>query len=237
MLLGLRYSISSGLVLALACSVKIIPLIFLPAFLLYSFRASFFKKFLCGFGLGFVGLFALPFIWLGAEAVQNIFLYSSFRSFWGIPGFLMLAEVNSDAAVFDRLSTLYVPIGKLLIIAGILLQCTIMRTSSLLAICAASYAVFAVFAPGFAVQYLTLGVALLCAVKPLSSGISLGILGGAMAIASYSHFLVSIHPLTSNHTGSDPKLVVFFSFLCWIVLAQYLFTAIQKALSQGSEPA
>jgi uncharacterized membrane protein len=149
----------SGLVFGLALSVKVVPLIFVPAFLLYlsTFRARaiFIVTAVAVFVLG-----AIPYVLMDPRIIAvKVFGYSSYYGVWGWTRFLstVLGQTSSShpSGVHATLNVA----GKILLLVSICALCFWMNNRkerpSLFIQCGVVTFLFMVLTPGFGIQYLS----------------------------------------------------------------------------------
>ena len=150
-----------GLFLALACQIKIIPLLLMPIFLGFWMVRQRLLRFLLSFLVTssiFWGeaLFKFPLV-----IIKNVFSYGSIWGIWGITYWLRLTGWKQFAVVtyydFPLAEAVVVTALKLIIILAILLIAWRRRSSDaeeLLVSIACAWIVFFVFSPGVGTQYL-----------------------------------------------------------------------------------
>lgn len=216
----------AGIFLGLAINIKLIPLIFIPAFLFSTSGRKELSSLLSGLAVTSIP-FVFGIIFGGKPFFENVFMYNSQLDYWGFQLFLLLFKGNHPeyATIFDALINGYLSTGRYLIFALIIVLCLMSRrhkTISLYELCALSFAIFAVFAPGFGGQYFVL-LPPLVLLFSLKWGFRLALITGLNSAASYFAFLVNWMPLQSVHNATAPKLCVLFSFLTWVALAVFLF--------------
>lgn len=149
----------SGLAFGLALSIKVVPLIFVPAFFFYltSLRAR------ATFVVTAAGIFligAMPYIWLDPRIIAlKVFGYSSYYGVWGwtrlLSSVLGQASTSHPVGVHAVINIA----GKLLLLISITLLSLWMNRKndkpSLLIQCGAVTFLFMVLTPGFGIQYLS----------------------------------------------------------------------------------
>jgi Glycosyltransferase family 87 len=141
----------SGAAIGVALSIKIVPIIFVPAFLLYLPAMRRRIEFTVATAAVFMGT-SLPYLTQDpALLVQRIFGYSSTPAAWGVSqmGFVFLPK---------EVYGLYMAVGKAIAVLIILLTSFWMnrgdRNPALFLQCGCIAFLFLFFTPGFAVQYL-----------------------------------------------------------------------------------
>jgi hypothetical protein len=149
----------SGLAFGLALSIKVVPLIFVPAFFFYltNLRAR------VTFVVTVAGVFvigAMPYIWLDPRIIAvKVFGYSSYYGVWGwtrlLSSVLGQASTSHPAGVHATINVA----GKLLLLLSISALSLWMNKKkekpSLFIQCGAVTFLFMVLTPGFGIQYLS----------------------------------------------------------------------------------
>lgn len=154
-----KSTVFSGLVFGLALSVKVVPLIFVPVFLLYLFtlraRAIFVVTAAAVFVLG-----GMPYVLLDPRIIAaKVFGYSSYYGVWGWTRLLtsMLGQTSTSHPTGLH-ATLNIA-GKLLLLLSISALSFWMNKKkekpSLFIQCGAVTFLFMVLTPGFGIQYLS----------------------------------------------------------------------------------
>lgn len=220
-----------GLMLGCAANIKIIPLLFLPAFLFppapWRARAAFLGGLLLAltpFGFGyFEGR---------DDFLRNVFRYNSQLEYWGVELFLLLAHSNlpTYSALLLQLAVSYQRWARYVIGGTIVLFCggESSRTNrSRYELVALSFIFFAVLAPGFAAQYFVVLTPLLALLTP-GWGFFLSTTSGLFAASSYYQFFVPGDLLRSVHTSSASKSVAFVGFIAWASLVLFLVEHLRK---------
>jgi Glycosyltransferase family 87 len=150
----------SGVFLALGCEVKIVPLLFLPVFVLFWLH----RKRLTEFSVSFV-VTAAALSWemlLHVDLLaRNVLAYGSYWGLWGITYWLRLTQWPQFGRVtflrFPPAELAVVTALKLLIIAAIVMIAWRRRkldTSSLVHSLGWGFVIFFIFSPGVCAQYL-----------------------------------------------------------------------------------
>lgn len=170
MVLPEQQEFASGLALAAATGIKILPLFLLPLFFLWSRRRA---RFVTGYSLAFFVIF-LPAAWYGGSLVINNLLgYSGYAGKWGLPAVLLELEKlmgRPRQTPLYGVAYLYAIRGKFIVIAALLaLYLSLWRrraellasVSPFLALIPLVYLIVLFLAPGFGVQYLLWPIPLL----------------------------------------------------------------------------
>lgn len=150
-----------GLFLALACQVKIIPLLFLPIFFLFWLARQRALVFSLPFLFASLLLWAEPLLKFPLLFVKNVLSYGSFWGIWGITYWLRLTNLPLFSRVtFYHLlpAQIYVATTLKIMIAGAVLLIGWRRRQlnerALLNSIAYAWIVFFIFAPGVGSQYM-----------------------------------------------------------------------------------
>jgi uncharacterized membrane protein len=129
----------AGAAFALACSVKVWPLVFAPAFLFWTVTARRWVAFWTSF-MVVAAVAAMPwFLSAPGLILERVFGYSSFAGWWGIPYFLPAAASVLRPLVFVSVLVVTVFVHR--------------RARPLFAQCAIVAFVFLFLTPGFGPQY------------------------------------------------------------------------------------
>lgn len=216
----------SGIALGLAISVKIVPLLFAPAFLLYIQGNRRRLQFLV-LVAATAGLLALPeIVQAFPDMVRNVFLYSSRSGMWGFTRLARAVErfTGREGAV-DTVAS----IGRLATPVILLIATWWMhrRRVSLFASCAVLMFLFVWLLPGFGVHYLEWLVPFAIIFGELTAAAVYGATGFFMAIV-YNYWAKSFpwYYANSIQVGGWPIRYIPFELACWLliggVLAVYL---------------
>jgi hypothetical protein len=153
-------SILAGIAFGMAFNVKVIPLIFLPAFFLYLSGGWRFLFLLCAAGTVFAG--SMPYILHDPQIInQKVLGYGSYYGHWGLSRLLM--ELAPSGGLASQLDALFQAYGRYLALglpalAALVLNAPhiVLRWSrpSLYVQCGLAAALFLVVTPGFGPQYL-----------------------------------------------------------------------------------
>jgi hypothetical protein len=243
-----RWHFWSGLALACAINVKLIPVLLLPA-LLYRYR-SFQEaaRFLAGVSLGALPFLALIAAGAGLTLNRNVLQYNSLFEYWGINVFLKALEkmVREQSAWLDTAAlqavNAYPRVARMIIFASILLVCLYARSRGALGrhvAASLSICLFLLLTPGFGVQYAIYAAPLVFLVS-LAWGAAYSLVAGVYIGLVYYHFLVSYVPLTSTHRLPHPAILAIPGTAAWLVLLAFFVThlrAQQEAWSDRPGPA
>ena len=151
----------SGLFFALACQVKVVPLLLLPVFGFFWWNQRRVLPFFTTFATAMLLLWSEPITQFPGLFFKNVLAYASFWGIWGITYLLRLTPVHAFSRVsFTGLSSaqLFVTAGlKLTIIASVLFIAWRRRFSdarATLDTIGLAWLLFFAFSPGVSVQYL-----------------------------------------------------------------------------------
>ena len=153
--------IVAGLFFALSCQIKIVPLLFLPALVLFWWSQNRSRGFLVAGASATVILWSEPLLKFPTLFSKNVLAYGSYWGTWGITYLFR----STGVADFSRLSffdlepaqTVIVTALKIIIVAGaiwIAWQRRHARGRAFIESLAYTWLVFFVFAPGVGAQYL-----------------------------------------------------------------------------------
>jgi len=154
-------SILCGFFFALACQIKIIPLLFLPIFFFYWMQRRMTLRFVIPIALTFLGLWSQPLFHFPIVFAKNVLSYGSFWGIWGVTYWLRQTGLSEFARVtylnFTSAQSVVGAVLKLLIVAAVFLiawrrRCLMSR--ELVRSIAYAWMVFFVFSPGVCVQYM-----------------------------------------------------------------------------------
>ena len=149
-----------GLLFALSCQVKIIPLLFLPVFFCFWLHRRSVVAFLLPLIGASIVMWWEPLIGFPALFVKNVLSYGSYWGLWGITYWLRStgADIFSSTWLnFSTFQTLLATTLKLLIVGGLCLiawRRRMVNERGLLESIALGWIVFFVFSPGVCAQYL-----------------------------------------------------------------------------------
>lgn len=220
----------SGLAMACATNVKLIPVVLVPALLFRCRSVREVTRLLGGLSLGAVPFLVLVGAGGGPALNRNVLQYNSMFEYWGINVFLKaLAKmaVRSQSTWLDtgaiQAINVYQRAGRVVIVLSILLVCLYARTRQLGAHVAAALSIclFLLLAPGFGVQYTIYAAPLLFLVSP-AWGSAYSLVAGVYLGLVYYHFAVRYFPFTSAHHLPHPGRFAIPGMAVWIVLLAFL---------------
>lgn len=228
----------SGLALAAALNVKLLPVFVVPALLSQCRSWRELRRFVATSSLAIVPY--IPFLLtVPKELYRNMVQYNSQQLEWGIS--LFLEQGNEHSVLLGRLNLLtmlFASEGRWLILASIAL-------AGLLAFCcsrrfayhagALAWALFLVFTPGWGVQYAVCVVPLLFAVHP-RTGVLYSTLAGLMLFFIYTEhmeFRLPLHGFVQYYPF--PKVAVLFGLLAWATLLRFVFVTTRELAAEAMD--
>ncbi|MGK2856053.1 MAG: glycosyltransferase 87 family protein [Thermoanaerobaculia bacterium] len=162
----------SGVALACAVGIKVVPLFLVPFFVVAVWPRVW--RWVAGFALGFVAVFLPAAVTGGYLALNNLLGYAGYAGKWGVAGLLLTLEsfiARRATTVLYNAAYIYATIGKYLVIAAVgafafWLWTRVRREpldsrGVLLASIPVAYLIVLFLAPGFGVQYLLWPIPLL----------------------------------------------------------------------------
>jgi hypothetical protein len=217
----------SGLALAAALNVKIVPVLLVPPLLAQCRSWRDVLRFSLGASAAIVPF--VPFLITTPHAMyRNIVAYNSLQMEWGIYTFLRYAKDEAIlGGMFRRFTQEFVESGRYLIVACIVTMSVLAahparRGRYQYQLGAAAWAFFLVLTPGYGVQYSASVLPLLFAAN-VGRAVLYGVLAGAMLVFIYGVNLKFVLPLEGPvQYWPWPKLAVLFGTLAWAVLVGYL---------------
>jgi hypothetical protein len=220
LLLVRGHALSSGLAMAAALNVKLLPLVLLPGLVLNLRDRRALVRFGAGLCVGAVPF--LPFVLASWDHFHhNAIAYNSNQDNWGIMAFVNLSESNGALARYAaRFRDEFVPRGRyvvLLVSAFVALVVRLRTPRALLALPAVTFAIFLILTPGFGVQYLVYLAPLLFAVS-LRDGLLFGTLAGAFVLVIYVTFLTNARPYLTVFATKFPMPAPLFGIVVWCLL-------------------
>jgi len=223
----------SGLALALALNVKIIPLLIVPCLVLSLRSRRHLAHWTMGLALGIIPY--IPFLMTVAKYMkQNMISYNSNPDNWGILAFLNAGlSYPAFAVKAAEARAVYLSIGRYIVIgliAAMSLAGRLLQRWSRYELAAISYAIFLVFAPGFGVQYTIILAPLLFAVS-IALGWMYATLAGFFIGSVYYAFLTIDDAPRSVFTTSYPVPTVLVGVLAW----GYLFLCLIEMIRGRTE--
>jgi hypothetical protein len=227
----------SGLALAAALNVKLIPLILAIPFILSlrSWRAI--KLWLSGWMLGLLPFLVAAFM-IGEPFIKNVLSYVPVPDNWGIIFILrcfiyMAPDLRS---LFESAIGWYMSYGRWVIL-GLITAVSIwsrysgrFSTPQLLSI---SAAIFIVFASGFGLQYLAFPAVMVFTIDP-QWGLRISAATGVSAAITYANWMASLSPPLSMHYNIAPIGIALIYLIAWGFIVVFLIRTL-TAPQQNTE--
>jgi hypothetical protein len=215
---------AAGVALAVATSIKTLPILLLPLIVLSLGRRSI--RFLTAFSIAIAVLFVPTLVLAGPVMLHNIFGYRGFTGEWGIPSLFLVLDWQLQSGPWFEIARVYAQGGTWLALAALVLipcaarlrrpldETDVARGTPLL------LATLLVLAPGFGVQYLLWPIALL----PLIAGryVYLAVMGVVSTFLFYTYTLWSggfpwwFANANDHYPGKPPYLL--FALAVWATL-------------------
>ena len=148
-----------GVWLGLACNIKIIPLLLVPAFFFLWLHRGKALRFSLPAALLVLAGWSYPLLTIPTTFLKNVLGYSGFSGVWGITYLLRISGLPAwrDVAFEIPQQTIVIQGLKLLVVISALVvawRCRQAEPSAIFKTFALTWAIFFVFAPGFGAQYL-----------------------------------------------------------------------------------
>jgi len=217
------------LLLLASINIKIIPLILFPAAAL---NCKSKQNFLLGGLIILIGLasFIIGFIISPSALFKNIFMYSSAPQPWGINFlFLMTGQYNDNGDIFQAFRNYAaILIVLAIIVAASFLQ--LIRKSTYLESVLASFLLFFILAPGFAVQYF-IYLSPLVLMYSIELGIVYSIIAGLSCLQIYIPFTKTLIPWETVHTFPFPLAAILTNFIIWLLLIYVIYKIFRNSKS------
>jgi hypothetical protein len=223
-----------GLLLAISCQVKIIPLLLLPVFFFYWMERRQWRLFAGSFLASSLLFCAEPLLRSPGMFAKNVLSYGSFWGIWGLTyGLRMTGPQEFSKVNFLNLSGTQNAIMlalKVLVICGILLVAWRRRklaNPALFATLGYAWMIFFVLSPGVAAQYLVWLGPFILLLSPNFYG---------FLVAGSSIFLFALYTITSGgfpwyfaHASNKLNLIcAHWALVPWLVLVGGLFALAWK---------
>jgi len=151
----------AGLLFALSCQIKIVPLLLLPAFLFFWYSKERLRGFLIGGAITTCLLWSEPLLHFPVLFAKNVLGYGSYWGIWGITYCLRLTGLPDFQTVsfvgLQPSQQIIMSILKTLVVLGALIIAWRRRHATgpeLVATISYTWLVFFIFAPGVCAQYL-----------------------------------------------------------------------------------
>jgi len=151
----------AGLFFALSCQIKIVPLLFLPAFFLFWNSKGRLRGFVLGAVITTCLLWSEPLLFFPGQFISNVLSYGSYWGIWGITYCLRLTGVSEFSTVsfvdLQPSQQIIMSVLKALIVIGTLIVAWRRRSAAepgLIDTITYTWLIFFVLAPGVCAQYL-----------------------------------------------------------------------------------
>ncbi len=226
----------SGVALAAALNVKLLPLFLIPPLLAQCRSPREFLRFAAGLALAILPY--LPFLASSAHTVYwNMVRYNSLQSEWGLMAFLLQAtRTSAFAAYAGKLREIFVPHARYFILLAVVVFSVIAavrRRPSGYELGAFAWAVFLVLTPGFGVQYSVCVLPLLFAADRRSA-VLYSLSAGIMLFVMYTARLSYVIPLYAEvENNPPPPVAVLFGIVAWCTLVAFVLTTARRILYDG----
>lgn len=223
-----------GILLAISCQVKIIPLLLLPVFLFFWMERRQWRLFSGSFLISALLFCAEPLLRSPAMFAKNVLSYGSFWGIWGVTYILRMTGLQEFSKVnFLNLSGTQnaIMMGlKVIVVLGIMLLAWRRRklaNPALFATLGYAWMIFFVLSPGVAAQYLVWLAPFILLLSPNLYG---------FLVAGSSIFLFALYTITSGgfpwyfaHASNKLNLIcAHWALVPWLVLAGGLFVLVWK---------
>lgn len=225
----------SGLLMAAACNVKVLPALLAPLLLIAAPNRKALLRISVALGLGVLPY--VPFAVAGAsDLLRNVIGYNSNPEHWGIPMLLRgMAKISGLRDFALSMWSWFRAQGRYLVWVSVLASAMLSRTRLHLSMAeqmAIAGALFLVLAPGFGLQYVMLIAPLLCLVD-LKAAIMWGWTAGAFIASVYCIFMVQWWPARAQFTSAYPAPTYLVGLAAWGVLVFFLWRRFHAAWTRG----
>jgi hypothetical protein len=219
-LLATRSSaLQAGVVLGLACNVKLVPVVLVPLACAWIRRPKAVLLFLSGASIG-----AIPFAWsllaCGPSAYTNVFSYVPWLETWGVPFVLILMSL-ADSTRGGMILEWYRGVGSLLTVAASALMSVRLKAVGVaysIELGTIAFSLFLILAPGFGVQYLIYVTPFLMLTHP-KVAVWFSASSGVCLVVVYVQHMTQTFPFESSHWHVPmPPLAAAIGFVSWAIL-------------------
>lgn len=222
----------SGLALAAAINVKIIPVLLLPALLLSCRSRQQTRAFCGGVAIG-LAPFVPPVCLAFPEFCRNVLSYNPGANAWGIEALPLLASrVPHLADLARHVMDGFHSCGRFLMLGLILAWAAAAcrwRRWDRYEVAAVTFALFLVFTPGFGVQYAVAPGLLLFAARP-GLALSYALAAGALLLeVYYTRWVPHQIPIRSLLIGSLSPAQALLGLPAWGILVYFLATTVLRS--------
>jgi hypothetical protein len=226
----------SGLALAAATNVKLIPLLLLPAFLVSRLQPRPLRRFGAGFGMGLLP-FVPVFLRHATSFYRNAIAYQSNADRWGLRYLLRYAAENPTLRpMANALELRFARDARhaiVLIVSALCASELVRRRLNLYELCALAFSTFLLLTPGFGVQYLVYPCSFLFATR-VRLGVWYSICGGLFIGGVYLAFFNWRPPWRSFVCTEFPPPTPLLGFLAWTILLRGVVECYRSAKSVTS---
>jgi hypothetical protein len=213
-----------GLFLGLSCQVKIVPVLLLPAFLLFWHHQRRLRPFIAAFIFTSVLLIFEPLLFSPGAYVKNVLSYGGYWGLWGFTYLIRSIQFQQlNRISFFGLSPAAIIISnflKFIVVCSVLFLAWRRRDSDargLVVTLAMSWLIFFIFAPGVAPQYFVWLTPFLLFVSPVFFAFFTGA-ASIFLFIFYSTISHSIHWYFGVSTNALSAVWAPWSLLPWITL-------------------
>ncbi len=228
----------SGVALAAALNVKLLPIFLVPPLLAQCRSARELLRFVAGLALAILPY--VPFLATSARAMhQNMISYNSLQLDWGLIAFLQSAAATPVFAAYaTKLRELFVSNARyaiLFVVVVFSLIAAIRRRRGGYELGALAWAVFLVLTPGYGVQYAVCVLPLLFAADR-KRAILYSVSAGIMLFFIYTAQMKFEFPLQAfvQYISFTP-VAVLFVVLSWATLLAYVVATARKILTAPTD--
>lgn len=229
-----RYFLS-GLLMAAACNVKVLPALLAPLLLIAAPNRKALLRICAALGLGVLPY--VPFVLAPESAFfRNVIGYNSNPEHWGIPMLLRgVARIPALEEFVRPMLSWFRAEGRYVVWVSVLAFAVLSRVRWHLSMAeqmAVAGALFLVLAPGFGVQYVVLIAPLLCLID-LQAAILWGWTSGAFIASVYWVFMFQWWPARAQFTSAFPTPTWIVGLAAFGVLLLFLWRHFHAAWTPG----
>jgi hypothetical protein len=221
----------SGLALAAALNVKLLPIFLIPPLLAQCRSPRELLRLGAGLALGIVPF--LPFLVTSGRILYfNVVKYNSLQAEWGVMAFvLQTARTAAFAEYANKVRDVFVLNARYLILLAVIVLsvlAAIRRRPSSYELGALAWALFLVLTPGYGIQYSVCVLPLLFAADRRRA-VLYSLSAGAMLFYIYTARLKYVVPLYADLEGTPfPSAAILFGVLAWCTLVAFVLATVRK---------